>query len=288
MIRAMNTATHPFTRAGFGPAPFRCVGMTVEKYQACQGAPIQPGTSCDYCGTGIMYAFWIVNADESRRFKVGCDCVAKTNADVVGFKAEKAKHDKTIRDTRNAAARERRAAKREAEHKERQRVWAIEREERFNAFALAHGDVITFLSPHANASGFLADMYHNVGKWGSLTDGQLAAVRKIMTQNAEREARAKSSSYLGEIGKPLEVEVTVIAQTVRDYTDTFPPRSVYWHLLHDAAGNVLTFRGVRLAEKGARVKATFTVKAHEEYKGTKQTVLQRPRKVVTTENGTNE
>ncbi len=271
---------HPFTRAGFGPAPFRCTGMTVEKYQACQGAPIQPGTSCDYCGTGIMYAFWIENADSSRRFKVGCDCVAKTNADVSGFKVEKAKHDKTIRDERNKAARERRAAKREAEHAERQKVWAREREERLNAYLATDegAKIASFLLNHE--TGFLGEMNASLHKWGSLTAGQHAAVLKIIAQNAEREARAASSSYLGEVGKPLEVEVTVIAQTSRTY-DAFPPRTVYWHLLHDAAGNVLTFRGVHLAEKGARVKATFTVKAHEEYKGTKQTVLQRPRKVVT-------
>ena len=34
--------------------PWRYLGMTVEKYQACPGAPIQPGASCDHCGTGIM------------------------------------------------------------------------------------------------------------------------------------------------------------------------------------------------------------------------------------------
>ncbi len=73
----MNDAIHSFERAGLGKAPFRCVGFHTEKYQACPGAPIQPGASCDYCGQGIMGVYVIASAD-GKRFKVGCDCVAKT------------------------------------------------------------------------------------------------------------------------------------------------------------------------------------------------------------------
>jgi hypothetical protein len=271
---------HPFTRAGFGPAPFRCVGMTVERYQACHGAPVQPGTSCDYCGTGIMYAFWIVNADSSRRFKVGCDCVAKTNADVDGFKAEKAKHDKTLRDERNKAARERRAAKREAEHKERQKAWAIEREQRFNAFALEHGDVITYLSKWQGQAGFLGDMYAAVGRWGSLTEGQLKAVRGSMERDAQKAKDQAVSAYQGDVGKPLTVTVDILA--VREHVmSRFPHAVSYWHLMRDAKGNVYTMRGVALGDKGERITGTFTVKAHETYQDTAQTVLQRPRNLTT-------
>lgn len=276
----MTTTIHPFTRAGFGPAPFRCTGMSVLKYQACHGAPIQPGTSCDYCGTGIMYAFWIVNADESRRFKVGCDCVAKTNADVEGFSAEKSKHDKTIRAERNKRARETRAAKREAEYKERQKAYAIEREARFNAFATEHGDVITFLSKHMGQPGFLGDMYAAIGRWGSLTEGQLKAVRASMARDAQRAADAAVSNYQGEVGKPVTVTLEILATRAHTF-DGFPPRTSYWHLMRDDRGNVYTMRGVSIGDKGERITGTFTVKAHEEYKGTKQTVLQRPRKLET-------
>jgi hypothetical protein len=251
---------HPFTRAGFGPAPFRCVGMTVEKYQACHGAPIQPGTTCDYCGTGIMNAYWIENADKSRKFKVGCDCVAKTNAEVTGFKAAKSQHDKTVRDARNAKAREARAAAR----LENQRAFEIKREERGRVFATDHGDVITFLSGFANhGGGFLCEMYRAVGQYGALTDGQLAAVRKIMAQNVEREAAAAASIYLGEVGKPLTITGEIVAKSEREYTDRWPARVVHWHLIRTTDGNTVTFRGVRLGAKGDTVTATFTVKAHE-------------------------
>ena len=68
---------HVFERAGLGKPPFRYAGMRECKYQACVGAPVQPGASCDYCGQGIMYACDIRSSD-GRMFKVGCDCVART------------------------------------------------------------------------------------------------------------------------------------------------------------------------------------------------------------------
>lgn len=71
------TAVHPFERAGLGAAPFRCAGSYEAKYQACHGAPIQPGASCDYCGQGIMLVY-VIKSSDGKTFRVGCDCVAKT------------------------------------------------------------------------------------------------------------------------------------------------------------------------------------------------------------------
>ncbi len=75
---ATNQNVHRFEQAGLGKAPFRVVGFSESKYQACPGAPIQPGSSCDYCGTGIMNVF-LIKAACGKTFKVGCDCVAKVN-----------------------------------------------------------------------------------------------------------------------------------------------------------------------------------------------------------------
>lgn len=76
---AFHTHVHPFEKAGLGIAPFRFVRCYEAKYQACPGAPIQPGSTCDYCGTAIMYVF-IVRGTNGPEFKVGCDCVEKTDA----------------------------------------------------------------------------------------------------------------------------------------------------------------------------------------------------------------
>lgn len=68
---------HAFERAGLGLAPFKCIGEIEKTYQACPGAPIQVGGSCDYCGTGIRYQY-IIKDRTGHTFKVGSECVRKT------------------------------------------------------------------------------------------------------------------------------------------------------------------------------------------------------------------
>ena len=98
-------------------APFRCVGFFESKYQACHGAPIQPGSSCDYCAQGIMLVSLIKGAD-GKEFKVGCDCVAKIYRDSAGTDTEREMrklHDEVLR--RKTAADHKRKDKRIAEAK---------------------------------------------------------------------------------------------------------------------------------------------------------------------------
>lgn len=68
---------HKFEKAGLGKAPYSFTGGQTMTFQACSGAPIQPGGSCDYCGTAIMQAFWFRSAD-GKSFKVGSSCVNKS------------------------------------------------------------------------------------------------------------------------------------------------------------------------------------------------------------------
>ena len=80
MIRTDNEAlvgVHAFEDRGLGKAPFRVTGFSESIYQASPDSPRQPGSNCDYCGTGIMIVCHIQSAD-GHHFKVGCNCVEKT------------------------------------------------------------------------------------------------------------------------------------------------------------------------------------------------------------------
>jgi hypothetical protein len=94
-------AMHPFERAGLGKAPFRVVGFAVHKYQACQGAPVQCGTSCDFCGQGIMNAAQVKSAD-GKTFKVGCDCVRRAGDATLTKRVDDLvrKHERGVRQAR--------------------------------------------------------------------------------------------------------------------------------------------------------------------------------------------
>lgn len=78
---------HVFERAGLGLAPFRCVGWNRMTFQATPDSPVQPGGTCDFCGTAIIYAALIQSRD-GKQFKVGCDCVSKTGDEglIEGYK----------------------------------------------------------------------------------------------------------------------------------------------------------------------------------------------------------
>jgi hypothetical protein len=91
---------HPFEHVGLGHAPFRFVGSTV-KHHIVPGEMPRAGSSCDFCGTGIATECWILSAD-GRRFKVGCDCVRKTEdpALIRGATEAQKKHDREMRRAR--------------------------------------------------------------------------------------------------------------------------------------------------------------------------------------------
>lgn len=99
---------HVFEKAGLGKAPFRCVGLTEKVYQSCQGAPVQPGGSCDYCGTGIRWCFDIRSAD-GKRFVVGSSCVERTAPELVPeIKAARRTYKAEKREAERAEARKQR------------------------------------------------------------------------------------------------------------------------------------------------------------------------------------
>lgn len=81
------------------PAPYRYIGYAHETYQACPGAPIQVGGSCDHCGQGIKDTYRF-RAVDGTVFKVGSTCVEKSG--------DKGLYSQIKRDA-NAVKRERKA-----------------------------------------------------------------------------------------------------------------------------------------------------------------------------------
>jgi hypothetical protein len=77
---------HVFEAAGLGRAPYKFLRMDVMRgpirriengVEVQIGAPGQPMGSCQYCSTGILYAFWLRSAD-GKEFYVGSDCIMKS------------------------------------------------------------------------------------------------------------------------------------------------------------------------------------------------------------------
>jgi hypothetical protein len=124
-------------------------------------------------------------------------------------------------------------------------------------------------------------------EYGSLSEKQTAIVRKALArakkweeEKTEREIswakEAEKREHVGEVGdKQFEVKGTVSFVTSWDGTYG----TTYLTVIRDADDNTIKYKGKFLAEKGDSVEMIATVKSHEEYKGEKQTIVNRPRKI---------
>jgi hypothetical protein len=79
--------------------------MKDEPFQACPGAPILPGGSCDYCGQAIRYIYRFRGSD-GKTFKVGCEARAVRHA--------KSEFERPKREAKAKAKREKEDAKKVA------------------------------------------------------------------------------------------------------------------------------------------------------------------------------
>jgi hypothetical protein len=101
-------------------------------------------------------------------------------------------------------------------------------------------------------------------------------------ERAKDEAReAAASEHVGSVGDRLRFTARVMSVFEHNgaYGTTFITKMV------DEAGNVFKWFGSYDLSRGALVEATWTVKGHEEWKGTKETVVNRPAKVRVVEEG---
>lgn len=270
---------HPFERAKLGKAPFRCTGVGQNWYSAAPGHK-QPGGSCDYCGTGIAYEYYITSAD-GLKFKVGCDCVWKTyggdkkqaDAEVQGFRKARAELTRTKREAGRKARTEARLAQ-----------WEAERVQRYAEFSAAEPAVCSILDkllldadPENPGHGFMWEMANAVRRFGSLTAGQLAAVKSSLDRVAQRQADKANSKHVGTVGARISGDFEVIATSSRESSYGWPRKMVYWHLMRYNGRDLVTYSGNFLGNRGDKFRAKFSVKAHDEYQGTLQTKLARPK-----------
>jgi len=143
-------------------------------------------------------------------------------------------------------------------------------------------EVIDFLDAYTYETGFLGKMSQAVSEWGELTEKQYAAVIKIIddrkAQAAEREANKLKSQHVGTIGQRQAFEAQVVFAT---YYDT------QWGTTYvtgmKSGDDMIIAKGtsdLSWAKKGDKVEFMAMVKEHDERDGEKQTIINRPTKIV--------
>jgi hypothetical protein len=117
---------------------------------------------------------------------------------------------------------------------------------------------------------FAAKILKSLNEWGSLTDGQLGALKGTIA----REKQNVASTFIGTIKERLDFTVTV------ERVMSFPGEwgTTYFNICRDGNGNVIVYKGTKvLAEKGEEVTFKATVREHKAYNGTNQTIVNRPK-----------
>lgn len=134
----------------------------------------------------------------------------------------------------------------------------------------------------AREGSFVVKMVDAYCEWGSLTEGQERAVRRIVEQNAERDQQrvaarareAETSQHIGTVDKRQDFTLTI--RVVLDFENDFG--TMHIHIMHDANGNVVVYKGsVVLGEKGETITVKATVKEHGVREGVRQTIISRPK-----------
>lgn len=237
---------HPFSV--FGPAPYRFVSLeTADDREAEQsyrrGAGLTYttnlcGGACDLCGTAIfnVYTFEAANG---RRFKVGCDCAEKAG-EGEACKAGKRTHDREARD---------RATKAEI------------------------------------AARLQAERDRNLAEIGeAITNAERFDLTKAMQAFEDALVRA-GSWHIGDLGKRIKriavrLERRFTIETMWGYKTcyklrTFDGNALTWWTASGCLGTTDADGYWINAERGTILEIAATVKRHGEYKGERQTEVQR-------------
>jgi len=181
-------------------------------------------------------------------------------------------------DRLNATA-AKKAAKRQVAFEAKAAAQKAEADARRGAFLAEHGELLERAAKVADRSEFVADVIERAKQRASMSDKQAAAVLATVEKIENADTMRAASGHVGEIGQRIEIAVTV--ERVYEFSR---PRFGYEHqsetvyivTMRDAGSNAIVSKSPRFApEKGDKFTLRATVKDHSEYRGEKQTVVQR-------------
>jgi len=138
----------------------------------------------------------------------------------------------------------------------------------------------------ASFGDFYTKMHDSLVEWGGLTDGQMAAVIRMIERSearvaerakAREEARqadADKSGWVGAIGERRDFDLTIRILIEMEGQWGFS----YLHVCNDTDGNVIVYKGTnKLGGRGDVASVKATVKEHDVRDGVKQTKISRPK-----------
>lgn len=238
-----------------------------------EGKPVRlVPVACDRCavvGGQRLWVRWIENGQP--RSNTGFDCWTCSNTGVRGFRTERLYTAKQLATVNKAAAT--REAKREAKRIAAEQQAAAERALKADTLRSQHADFLAKLDSLTGDywDGFRQSFY---ARLEAPTARQIALVEGEVAKRAANAA----SGHFGHIGDKVTLTLTV-ERIIVLHSEIYGTN--YITIARTPEGNVVTYKGrTDLGAVGETTTVAATIKAHDEYNGTRQTVIQRPKVLV--------
>jgi hypothetical protein len=182
------------------------------------------------------------------------------------------------------ASQEKRNAKRqeaaEAKHAEQRAAITAWRADNADTLAILRSEARNPEFPQEGGSEFLANLLEQAD-YRPLSQAQIDAGLAAVQRERDRREQQARQQWIGKVGDRIEFSWTVTRVILLEdggYGHGYYAPSRYLVLGTDEKGNVVKYIGSgSFPHEGETVKAKATVKSHDTYKGSKQTVIERPK-----------
>lgn len=254
------------------------IGFHVSEYQACHGAPIQCGTSCDKCGAAIKYVVRVQNR-KGDRMNVGTDCAVTLEGGPALAEVRRAERAyereqwlKSPECARQRAEEQTRTERRMARAASNEIDFACE-------LATLRAIVNSGASSSYAADTALGILKEFEGGYRAedFSDDELSIVWGGLLA-----VYAPASQYVGSAGSRLKGKTALVAVLeaviVIGLNSAYGPK--YLHKFRTSRGEILTWfasgsSGAARSDVGKTYAVSGTVKEQNVYNGQSQTVLTR-------------
>ena len=144
-------------------------------------------------------------------------------------------------------------------------------------------EIIEFVSGYEASNdgiGFFNAVNYGIQTYGKPTDNMRDKMVSILDKRAAQAAKWAEQdakcAWVGNVGESQSFTVIVMHIVELETMYGFS----YINICRDADNNVVVYKGTQKWKKGSQIDCVATVKAHDIRDGVKQTVIQRPSKVM--------
>lgn len=144
-------------------------------------------------------------------------------------------------------------------------------------------EIIEFVSGYEASNdgiGFFNAVNYGIQTYGKPTDNMRDKMVSILDKRAAQAAKWAEQdakcAWVGNVGERQSFTVIVMHIVELETMYGFS----YINICRDADNNVVVYKGTQKWKKGSQIDCVATVKAHDIRDGVKQTVIQRPSKVM--------